>query len=296
MTQLAPSPKFTATYVDADGFTKPAEGYKLWAYAAGTSTPKDTYTDSTLGSANTNPVVLNVRGEADVWMSGNYKFVFTDPADATIWTVDNINDLGSGASLAGVTLTGALTITSTAVTWSGNPTHSGNHTFSGNVVINGNATLGDAGADTVTVNASTLTWPNTPTHSGAHTWSGTQTFSVEPAGKIVSGTYAPTYALTTNVSAATGVSAFNYLRIGGIVYVTGSTNITPTGAGAVEVRISLPFAATFAGGEVSGVGSDIGTHGSGLLSASVANTAAFKFTAASGTISGFGFAFSYRGA
>ena len=59
MTQIAPTPKFSATLVDADGFTKPAVGYKLYAYAAGTSTPKDTYTSSTLGTANANPVILD---------------------------------------------------------------------------------------------------------------------------------------------------------------------------------------------------------------------------------------------
>ena len=54
MSSLAPQPRFRI--VDADGIA--LEGGKVYTYAAGTSTPKDSYTDSTLGSANTNPVIL----------------------------------------------------------------------------------------------------------------------------------------------------------------------------------------------------------------------------------------------
>lgn len=69
----------------------PLVGGKLYSYAAGTSTPLATYTDSTGVSANTNPIILDSRGECGLWMSdASYKFVLKDSADSTIWTEDNV--------------------------------------------------------------------------------------------------------------------------------------------------------------------------------------------------------------
>jgi hypothetical protein len=152
-------------------------GGKLYAYTAGTSTPKDTYTSYTLGTANTNPVILDARGEADVWLNGSYKLTLKDSIDVQIWSVDDVRDLTSSQTFASPTVSGTAVFTGSAVTWSGNPTHSGNHTWSGNHLFNGNVTVGDAGADSFTVTPNAVTWTNNPTHSGAHTWSGAQTLS-----------------------------------------------------------------------------------------------------------------------
>lgn len=66
----------------------------LTTYAAGTTTPITTYKDSTGGSTNTNPITLNFRGEADIWLLPNvaYKFALTDSQGNTIpgWPIDNI--------------------------------------------------------------------------------------------------------------------------------------------------------------------------------------------------------------
>jgi hypothetical protein len=74
-------------------------GYYVYFYIAGTSTPKDTYTDNTESAANTNPVILDARGEADIWLSGTYKVsVYTGDKDADgvlVWSVDNY---GAGES------------------------------------------------------------------------------------------------------------------------------------------------------------------------------------------------------
>ena len=250
MSYLSPPAKFAATYVDlADGTVKPAVGYKLYTYAAGTSTPKDSYINAAL-TANTNPVILDARGECDLVLSGNYKLILKTDADVTVWTVDNITDLTSNGTFAAPTLTGALTVTSTAVTWSGNPTHSGNHTWSGNQVFNGNVTLGDAGSDTVTVNASTLTWPNSPTHSGNHTWSGAQTFNSTvtlSTGALISGTYSPTFTTVTNLdSTPVQLGVWRYLRIGNMVMGYGTFTYNPTATGNVNFRVSVPVASAFA--------------------------------------------------
>jgi hypothetical protein len=78
-------PKFSAQ--DAIGVN--LSGGLVYFYEAGTSTPKDTYSDSSFTVANTNPVVLNSRGEADIYLNGTYKIVLKDASDAEIWTQDN---------------------------------------------------------------------------------------------------------------------------------------------------------------------------------------------------------------
>ncbi len=108
-TALSPSAK--QQFFTASG--APLVGGKLYTYAAGTSTPLATYVDSGGITANTNPVIMDSRGEANIWLLPGlaYKFVLKDPDDTTIWTVDNI-DLGinfanviiTGGTINGVTI------------------------------------------------------------------------------------------------------------------------------------------------------------------------------------------------
>lgn len=63
-------------------------------YAAGTLTPIATYKDSTGGTQNTNPIVLNARGECDLYLLSNvaYKFIVADVNGNLIpgGTIDNV--------------------------------------------------------------------------------------------------------------------------------------------------------------------------------------------------------------
>ncbi len=87
-TTLIPSP--VMQFFDANG--NPLVGGKLFTYAAGTTTPQATYTDYNGGTANTNPVILNSRGEAAVWCGDSrYFMVLKDSDDVEIWTSDNVN-------------------------------------------------------------------------------------------------------------------------------------------------------------------------------------------------------------
>jgi len=87
---LSPQPKLQ--FFDANGI--PLSGGKLYTYAAGTTTPLATYTTSQGNVANTNPVILDSRGEANVRLSNaSYKFKLTTSTDVEIWTVDNITDI-----------------------------------------------------------------------------------------------------------------------------------------------------------------------------------------------------------
>lgn len=92
MANLSPSPKLQ--FFDANG--NPLAGGKLYTYAAGTTTPLATYTDQSGSTPNTNPVILDSRGEAAIWLGvASYKLKLTTATDVEIWTVDNI--LSSGA-------------------------------------------------------------------------------------------------------------------------------------------------------------------------------------------------------
>jgi len=53
-------------------------GGLIYFYAAGTTTAKDTYQDAEATTANANPVVLDTRGEADIFGKGAYKIVEKD--------------------------------------------------------------------------------------------------------------------------------------------------------------------------------------------------------------------------
>ena len=88
------SVQFTAGRFAADDDAgNPLVGGLLYTYASGTTTPKATYTSSTLGTANTNPVVLDARGEAQVWLgSGAYTMVLKTAAGVTVWSVDGVSD------------------------------------------------------------------------------------------------------------------------------------------------------------------------------------------------------------
>jgi microcystin-dependent protein len=95
-------------FLDATG--APLVGGLLYTYAAGTTTPQATYTDSTGATPNTNPVVLDARGEANIWLaSATYKFKLASSDNTELWTVDNIS--APTSSLSPV-LSGNVTIDS----------------------------------------------------------------------------------------------------------------------------------------------------------------------------------------
>ncbi|MCK5604802.1 hypothetical protein KAR91_23130, partial [Candidatus Pacearchaeota archaeon] len=56
----------------------------------GTTTNKTTYKDRILDTANTNPIVLDSRGECVVYFSGTIKFLLKTSADVEVWSMDNL--------------------------------------------------------------------------------------------------------------------------------------------------------------------------------------------------------------
>jgi hypothetical protein len=76
-------------------------GGKLYTYAAGTTTPAVTYTQSNGITAHPNPIVLDAAGRVpdsgEIWLSDSilYKFVLKDTNDVQIAVWDNISGINS---------------------------------------------------------------------------------------------------------------------------------------------------------------------------------------------------------
>jgi len=90
MTISIGNPKFQA--FDSNG--DPLSGGLLYTYEPGTTTEKTTYSDQALSVANSNPIVLNSRGEptgpANIFIDASTKFVLKTSAGVEIWTVDSV--------------------------------------------------------------------------------------------------------------------------------------------------------------------------------------------------------------
>jgi hypothetical protein len=86
-------------------------GGKLYTYAAGTTTPRTTYTSSSGTIFSANPIILDASGRVpggEIWLINglSYKFVVQDSAGSTIGTYDNITGLFNAQNLQNVRATG----------------------------------------------------------------------------------------------------------------------------------------------------------------------------------------------
>lgn len=146
MAGLTPSPK--QQIFGSDGL--PLVGGKIYTYAGGTSTPIATYTDFGAGTANTNPIILDSLGQANIWLinTTSYKFIVRDANDVLLYTVDNIsipldlNSFGAPPPIGNVTPnTGAFTTLSAT----------GAVTFGSTLTVAGQLTLNNTGAAKLSV-------------------------------------------------------------------------------------------------------------------------------------------------
>ena len=172
MTILAPLP--VQSFKDSNG--NPLAGGLLYTYAAGTSTAQSTYIDSMGVTANTNPIILNSRGEAAVWLTAGlaYKFILQDSSSNLIWSVDQISspvtggnpvalasaattDIGGQGSSA-IEISGTTTITSFGTNYNG-PRYL---RFTGALILTNSVTLSLPGAAniTTTVGDTAMAYPN----------------------------------------------------------------------------------------------------------------------------------------
>jgi hypothetical protein len=148
--QVSLSPLPLQTFFDSSG--RPLSGGKVYTCSSGSScpgTPLSTFTDATGGTPNTNPIILNSAGQANIWLSGSlaYKFVVQNSGGVVQWTVD------------GITNPIATTLLGLANTWTALNTFSAGITSAGPNTLNGGGTLSG-------VYAGNQTLSGTTTHTG----------------------------------------------------------------------------------------------------------------------------------
>jgi hypothetical protein len=130
-------------------------GGKIYTYAAGTNTPKATYTTSTGNIAHSNPIILNSSGRVpggEIWLlTSTYKFVLNTSTDVLIATYDNISGIGAAEyQVQNFTGTGSQTVFTLS-----NASLGENFTF---VYINGVYQQ----KNTYTISGTTLTFSEAP--------------------------------------------------------------------------------------------------------------------------------------
>ena len=88
MAVLTPLPRFIAF----DALGAPLAFGTVTTYAAGTFTPKATYTDQGGGTPNINPTTLDASGSASIWLDGAYKIDIKDSSGVSLagYPVDNV--------------------------------------------------------------------------------------------------------------------------------------------------------------------------------------------------------------
>ena len=108
--ELAPMTK--QQFFDTSGIALAAG--QVQTYLAGTTTNASTYTDSSGTSANTNPVLLDGAGRANIWLDPTlaYKFVVMDSGSNIIYTTDNVGGSSGGGGTSITSITGAQGVTS----------------------------------------------------------------------------------------------------------------------------------------------------------------------------------------
>jgi hypothetical protein len=247
MTTLTPTPKQQIFGTDGT----PLVGGKIYTYAAGTTTPLATYTDSGGLTANTNPIILDSLGQASIWLttSTSYKFSVYTSANVLLYTVDNIAapvdyltfaspppignttpNTGAFTTLTAttgtITTVNATTANVTGVTTTGTLTFSGGGSMTkpSEVAIKSISASAASSALTISASALSLDFRSTTLTSGTVT-----TVSGTPANLVV-----PSTATLGTVSAVQSRLIVLALNNAGtielaVVNISGGTDLTETG-------------------------------------------------------------------
>lgn len=204
-----------------------ADGGKVYSYiTGGAETPKATYptvADALAGTnANSNPIILDQRGEANIVLQGATRLVLKDALDNQIWSVDHLNATTSNVvdsagnpmlsfvevlnAVNGVTITNAATGGKPILGFTG-----GDINVGGIIQVKGTANLN--------IIAAILALTGNQTISGTLGVTGASTLTGAVAAQS-----------TLNVTGATTMAALT---------ASGAVNFVPTG-------VILPYAGTSA--------------------------------------------------
>lgn len=255
------SPLAGAGWQFFDNSGVPLNGGLLYTYAAGTTTPQTTYSDSTGATPNANPIVLDSAGRVagEVWLTTgvNYKFVLKTSDGVTIWTNDNIagvpassitslriNGATSGyVDLTTVPVAGANTITFPAQT--GTVLLNPNTAFTGTTTFETISATGDISGRTINASGSMTVGSmlygsgtgqfkipvgTTAQRAGAFNGNGSITGTTLSISTVSTGTlYVGATLSGTGVTAGTRITAFLTGTGGAGTYtVTPSQTVSPT--------------------------------------------------------------------
>lgn len=216
MSKIIGEPIFSAFDNNGD----PLNGGFVYSYSAGSSTPLATYptlTDAANSTnANSNPVQLNSRGEANIIIKGSTKLILKDALLNTIWTVDNIADVTSNSFSEIVDVNGNPIITFTAVASAINRLEIRNSTTTNPPVVTVTGTDTNIGMQVITKGSGVLAITGNTTVTGVATVSSL----------VTAGTITATGAIST----------------GGNLTVTGNVIITDHLVGSLSGGTALPLA------------------------------------------------------
>lgn len=237
--QVTVAPFLTSNPQFLDGSGNPLNAGCVFTFAAGTSTPLVTYSDSAGSTPNANPVILNSGGfpqSGGIWLtSAAYKFVVKSTGGtscstgSTITTTDGITWSTPSSTFAGIVSTGDITLQQSVAATSGANQSSHNHKVCGTYWT---GSLSAADCWTMSVVLGSGANPTTTlqfSHSGS---SGTATVNFIPALSFLNTTLTnPTLAgtvsvtgnptVTGNVTATAGANIINAGKFNNIIYVDG---------------------------------------------------------------------------
>lgn len=107
--------RFILPIADVGAGITPSSGAQLFFYETGTTTPKDTYSDSAGTIPNANPVVANSLGQfPDIFITGTYKVVLKNSAGVQSWVADPVEE-GAFTRLAATNGTALITHTQSGI-------------------------------------------------------------------------------------------------------------------------------------------------------------------------------------
>jgi hypothetical protein len=240
----------TAVHQFFDNNGDPLSGCKLYTYAAGTSTPLNTYTDATLGVANANPVVCDAAGRLTAFLSPtSYKLVLKTSADVTVWSADNVSAIPLAEVEMDVSGTAGETLTAGQVAVMSDGTSS---------TTAGRWYKADADATYTSTGATAVGIVQTSAAAGATT-------SVRLQGRVtgLSGlTAGTTYFVSATAGALTGTAPANAMRVG-VAESSTVLLLTPQGVSTND-RLSMT-SPTIAAGALSGTFSGTPTFSGAIV-------------------------------
>lgn len=112
-------PNAKQQFLDSNG--SPLAGGFVFTYVPGTTTPSTTWQDPGLTVPNTNPVLLDSAGEAQIWAKGSYRQVVTRADSSLVW--DQVTKTGLTGPVGGSAIAGrpAIWVDSTGTNLNSGP-------------------------------------------------------------------------------------------------------------------------------------------------------------------------------